>query len=1170
MSRLLCADARLPALSVEGPGIKRGPLDKSAQGIFSDLQLLQTELSPSLHVFGLCPEYPPDSSPSSRFSLPLRRCSGGPSVSGAARQKLPGVVVPLVMPHGAVAVTLENFRKAAGMANVNDVKATVNDIEASASGHTEPRHTSKPTALVAAQLIQDRWRTFKRARLALDRQSLVMRLRLERNVIGGCFDFMNTSLIFIVVVLLLLIDQRARVKLKIQRHLDLTFGVGDHDDGSVSSVAGFQDFLSRVSARARGMQPLSSTYFGDSQGSVSLLSGSPVPRGETGTLRMSASPHIGPEFSITAWVRFEKMGDSGYILRKPLGHRPELSCWGWHLGLTSQLHFGAHDFRNSFDEPTVQQEVVSSAADTTAGDLWNSDAELHFHVIVVTQINASFWMDGRLLGTSALPRPVTDCGMQTLELGSPGMLLGEVNYYAKQLTPVDMQEILTNGFTFGEIAAGRLPSTLPHSELSTVSDFIQQEAAAASEERARLGTSVRVEGVLDRAVAAEDTTAPSMIIPKVNAGCDSSAIRCHVVPDASETLAFDPVTGYAYYALLSGVENSTSARRLHFDGVRPGFQAPFPSFAPTAFPSWTNRSMTLSAWLRMSDPGYVLSKHPTVAKPRCWTFRLEGASIRSNGGATVTLPSGETAIAPTVALSLPRELLAQEGPAPFVEMKALRHITLVFDATANAIRGYLDGELFDEVTLSVNGMVAALDCPIDAEGYIAMGHRAPASRTTTMDIQDLRMYVGVALTAAEIRAVANSDSSEAPRECTLKHEGYDAVFGDHRGHPCSWYESQVAKGDDVCRSSEVQALCPVACGSNVDCWEGSSGYSQAANHSLRGSVWERLMRLDVRLSVGATTCVAEGLEPIPRCRELSASGDRRYAVATDQTSSASWKGFLRKIAGEGNKNLAARDIADCDLLEASISPTCSFALDPFFVRSADSLIAAGEPALTISFWIRQLGMVGANTLSVSMAIMSSLAPPYPLAVLWSGPQLYSVDLFNRCSPAAQREGLSYSASLPADDWLFVAISLGSLNSEGERRLFVLFNSVTIQDDPIPWCEASDAELTTLVQGVVVSDSALISPIEVRVGKDALSVKQLQRRYYTQRPFYYHRIGPKTSDHIRENAKIAYDMSQFESPLSLMAPPMILQASSTQTIDQDHIKTYTVRLYMHVDMHMHTC
>jgi hypothetical protein len=68
--------------------------------------------------------------------------------------------------------------------------------------------------------------------------------------------------------------------------------------------------------------------------------------------------------------------------------------------------------------------------------------------VVVTQSNVTFYMDGYEQSSAPLERPVTDCSGKALEIGDSNILqLGEVTFFARAVTEVEMREIMFAGFT---------------------------------------------------------------------------------------------------------------------------------------------------------------------------------------------------------------------------------------------------------------------------------------------------------------------------------------------------------------------------------------------------------------------------------------------------------------------------------------------------------------------------------------------------------------------------------------------------------------------------------------------------------------------------------------------------------------------------------------------------
>ena len=77
-----------------------------------------------------------------------------------------------------------------------------------------------------------------------------------------------------------------------------------------------------------------------------------------------------------------------------------------------------------------------------------ADGILHSVAVVVTQSNVTFYMDGYLQSSAILERPVTDCHGKALEIGDSNIpSLGELTFFARALTEVEMREIMFAGFT---------------------------------------------------------------------------------------------------------------------------------------------------------------------------------------------------------------------------------------------------------------------------------------------------------------------------------------------------------------------------------------------------------------------------------------------------------------------------------------------------------------------------------------------------------------------------------------------------------------------------------------------------------------------------------------------------------------------------------------------------
>ena len=90
----------------------------------------------------------------------------------------------------------------------------------------------------------------------------------------------------------------------------------------------------------------------------------------------------------------------------------------------------------------VAQESVKGSGSEVA------DGILHSVAVVVTPSNVTFYMDGNQQSSVILERPVTDCKGKVLEIGDSNIpQLGEVIFFARALTEVELREIMFTGFT---------------------------------------------------------------------------------------------------------------------------------------------------------------------------------------------------------------------------------------------------------------------------------------------------------------------------------------------------------------------------------------------------------------------------------------------------------------------------------------------------------------------------------------------------------------------------------------------------------------------------------------------------------------------------------------------------------------------------------------------------
>ena len=716
---------------------------------------------------------------------------------------------------------------------------------------------------------------------------------------------------------------------------------------------------------------------------------------------------------------------------------------------------------------------------------WN-DGGIHLEAVVVTEKQVWFYQDGRLRANASLQRPVTDCSTEVMYLGSPGLSLGAVNYYASELTETVMKEILAAGFPLKSLGVGSLPHEHIEGLLDPILQDLEHIQTGLSDLQHASSNDVLKQHVITRAASEADAFdalyAPNLVLSK------STACRfrpeCFLIHDVNQTLTLDAAVGYGFYALLrEPALNATGSAygTVHYDSLDLEFPVQFPQFEPSAFPSWLGTSMTMTGWVRATEPGYIVSKHRAFEKKRCWTVMLDRNGFEVSGGASATV-EGRTVKIPSTSIMRSSDSHNLQNDF-FVGMKALRHFAVVFDAQNNSLRAYLDGVFFGEAIMAEDGLVAAMDCAVGDDTYIALGHRAPYKREAIMDIADLRMYVGHALTAEEIYVAA---FQSVKRSCMRPNEGYDRTFEDAMGNDCAWYENRRAEDSaQICSAKDVRQACPVACGIAEDCFQPHDSTDAGTAHAL----WTRIMRIELN-AVGATTCLsAATADPVAQCRSLRALNDSHYV---GDATTATWKLHL---ADEKRRHGASADstfdVRDCEALERSIDPFCSFAHDPWLTSTADSQISNAGGAFTLTWWMKS---TRARSLPVQLkprlAIFFSLAPPLPLLTINPvSDSLTRLTVFNRCQPS-DSEGVDIFGMPLESKWTHLTVSLGALDEEGNRRLMVMVQSRVYFDTVIPWCRAADPAARSIVQGVSFQQSMLVSPIEVQAG--ALPAKASQK------------------------------------------------------------------------------
>jgi hypothetical protein len=578
----------------------------------------------------------------------------------------------------------------------------------------------------------------------LCRQALVGRLELELATKRGVLQFTLSLLLFIFIVYSAVLEIQAPARLGLLHTFKSIWYLDDALAG-IKTLQDLQDYLRTVNSRSRMLQPLSSDYFSEHDGEVKIFSGfskfsRPMPL-ELIDLKAKVDT---PEFTMTAWVQLETDGGA-VIVRKPLGTSKEvksLSCWSWYVGWPyDKFEFGAHDFGGGKYVHELQESIRSANASNV------DDGNVHHVAVVVMADKIQFWMDAEMTHESALPRPVTDCAGNAIEIGSADVpQLGEIVFYPHKMEAIHFKEILFAGFTLEAINEGKIPYVPNQQDSDTIIQKSSTEFADAQAERADGDNALKLESTLSRsaielAVSPENISAPPKItVPKI-ANCDSIPIfksaghddtSCHIIDawDAAETDTLN--AGRTFFNMLPAMARPAGVAgkdRMLIDHLTP---KEYLRYNTTTWPSFCGKSATFSLWLETDTVhgGALLSRYcPTDSHGHS---ELEYALYADSYALLVTGRRAKS-----------KHQFPEIVGKPLEKMKTMsrRHLAYVFNKTTDETLTYLDGTLVGS-TKHAAGTISNLDCGLTGStAYTGLGHLAPGvwGIKGPMQVQYMRM-----------------------------------------------------------------------------------------------------------------------------------------------------------------------------------------------------------------------------------------------------------------------------------------------------------------------------------------------------------------------------------------------------------------------------------------------
>ena len=620
----------------------------------------------------------------------------------------------------------------------------------------------------------------------------------------------------------------------------------------------------QVSRQAEQFQPASSFYFvhpADQKLLRGITSTLGAPRLVIKDPSLRVAPVDRPAFSFSLWL--DAGGVEGNIVWKPispLGVERD-PCWGFSVtenGQGRRFSFGAHDFAIALSSARYHVVDVPGKFASTG---------LHLENYVVSHTLLIMYQDGVEMGRTTLPRPVTDCLGNTVELGDLGLRIGEVAFFPKPISLFEVKEIFELGMPSYAIALGKTPVSVEPSA-NEVAQLDRERSAEISNRRL---AAKNAEDVLRAVVLATLSNVNATLGARASSlpvlACDPKE-PCTPCPDVDERIWKQPCRS------LPGVTSSYVASPSGFFDLLPGAQggavriAQIRSYPSTDFPTKLGgSSWTWTFWARLR-----FKASPDTTEGLFILSRVVGLSDQQQPQESWSIyvsPDGAIGLKDTTGSSLLGACMA--NPSRPVEKlpryaDAFRFFAISVDGRNGKIQVYIDGQVAKTCSVAPDRIVQA-DTALRPDSSISLGYMPFDSIRTAVntvnvdvsddqyayiDLQQFRLYNGTVLNASDLAAIHTSatdpTSNRRLRQCALPSEReVDSEWQDPNGNDCEWYAENVLRTPVVCDNPIVQKRCATAC-AGVPCYDPS--------RSFVATLGSKLQLLDSPTKL-VTTCISK-------------------------------------------------------------------------------------------------------------------------------------------------------------------------------------------------------------------------------------------------------------------------------------------------------------------------
>ena len=218
--------------------------------------------------------------------------------------------------------------------------------------------------------------------------------------------------------------------------------------------------------------------------------------------------------------------------------------------------------------------------------------------VVVNQASVSFFTDSVLTAEVPLSQPVTDCINTRMRVGHSTTAipqLGEMTFFPRPISAVEMKEIMVTGFTYQAIAAGKKALVPQRSDLEDFRVLQDEQFAEAKVEREEAAFNLQVQQVLTRAQVMEIRTEtelssyPEFLIEKTPNCRPVGAFGsppCNIVQDIGDIITQDLHNpGREYYELFTPQMRGGRNSQQKFS-TRQEYESEQLNYNTSKLPSW--------------------------------------------------------------------------------------------------------------------------------------------------------------------------------------------------------------------------------------------------------------------------------------------------------------------------------------------------------------------------------------------------------------------------------------------------------------------------------------------------------------------------------------------------------------------------------------------------------